>query len=185
MENIRLLGRARAKANERYAEEVGINLAAAYDAYSAALYRYLLALLSDAQDAEDTLQEIFLAVARRGERTRVANLHAYLFRAARNQALLALRRRRRHQKEQAAAALSWIDPEACAPEQREIAIDIARALQQLPPEQREVIALKLSEGLTFREIAKLCGVSLSTAASRYRLALARLRCLLEGGDDHD
>jgi RNA polymerase sigma-70 factor (ECF subfamily) len=45
-----------------------------------------------------------------------------------------------------------------------------------------VIALKLGEDLTFREIAQALGIPKNTAASRYRLALARLRALLEGGE---
>jgi RNA polymerase sigma-70 factor (ECF subfamily) len=74
---------------------------------------------------------------------------------------------------------------AMHPAQREIAIDIDRALRRLPAEQREVILLKLSEDLTFREIAELLGLPRATAASRYRLALERLRSILGSGDDHE
>ena len=49
------------------------------------------------------------------------------------------------------------------------------ALRTLPPEQREVVYLKVYEGLTFQEIGERCGVSLNTAASRYRYAIEALR----------
>ena len=48
-----------------------------------------------------------------------------------------------------------------------------------PPEQREVVFLKVFEGMTFQEIADLCGTSITTAASRYRYALGTLRRVLE------
>jgi RNA polymerase sigma-70 factor (ECF subfamily) len=57
---------------------------------------------------------------------------------------------------------------------------VQRALGRLPLEQREVIALKLSEDLSFREIGQVLRIPANTAASRYRLALGRLRALLEG-----
>ena len=58
---------------------------------------------------------------------------------------------------------------------------LERALAALPADRREVIALKIDAGLTFREIAAVLGVSPNTAASRYRYALAELRDAL--GED--
>ena len=60
----------------------------------------------------------------------------------------------------------------------EASIDVARALDELPEEQRQVVVLHLIEGFSFREIGRLTGVSLFTAAGRYRLAVGRLRKLL-------
>jgi len=56
--------------------------------------------------------------------------------------------------------------------------DLEQALQSLPPEQREVIALKVDAGLTFAEIGVSLGISPNTAASRYRYALEKLRSAL-------
>jgi len=160
--------------------EIERELAAIYDAYSGSLYRYLLALLSRAEDAEDALQEVFVGLLRRRGRGEIENLQAYLFRAARNQALTIRRKRKKRERESAAAALSWIDVEACDPEAREMAIEVDRCLPRLPAEQREVMVLRLSEGLTFREIAELLGLPLNTATGRYRLGLSKLRALLKG-----
>ena len=52
------------------------------------------------------------------------------------------------------------------------------AEKQLPAEQREVVHLKVWEGMTFQEIADLTGESLNTAASRYRYAIEKLRTIL-------
>ena len=185
MDASRVLGQVRIAARQQASEDASIDLAALYDAHGVALYRYLVTLLSDAEDAEDALQEVFLGMLRRSGGDNVADVRAYLFRAARNQALMALRRRRKRDKERAAAAISWVDPDACEHDRRGAAIDIDRAVRELPVEQREAILLKVSEGLTFREIAEVLGVPHATAASRYRRALERLRCILEGGGDDD
>jgi len=186
METSRVLDKLRVRSRERADREAtGPGIAAAYNAHAASLYRYLLTLLSDVEDAEDALQEVFLGLMRRGQQSEIQDLRAYLFRAAHNQALLMLRKRRKRERESAAAATCWIDIDACGPDDREMALDITRALHQLSVEQREIVVLKLSQGLTFREIAEVLAIPPATAASRYRLALTRLRSLLEGGEDHD
>jgi RNA polymerase sigma-70 factor (ECF subfamily) len=176
METSRVLEAGDLKGEEAAAERPR-DLGEVYDTYAAPLYRFLLTLLGSEQDAEDALQEVFLAVARIGL-GRIRELRPYLFQAARRQAIGLLRKRRR--RREADIDMSWIDLEACAPEDRALAIDIDRALRSLPAEQREVIALHLSEGHTFREIAALSGTTKDTAFSRYRLGLAKLRDLLKG-----
>ena len=61
-----------------------------------------------------------------------------------------------------------------AEERAEVA-RLEERLAELPGEQREAVYLHLYQGLTFREVGKATGVSTHTAASRYRLALGRLR----------
>ncbi len=186
MEISRLLQRAHARTGEQAREDASVDFASVYDAYAAPLYGYLLALLPRPEDAEDALQEVFLGMLRRTGRGPIGDLRAYLFRAARNQAFVALRKRRTRQKTlEAVAALSWIDLEAFDATQREVAIDIDRALRRIPAEQREIIALKLSGDLTFREVGEVLGIPTATAGSRYRLALGRLRSILAGGDDRE
>lgn len=183
METSRVLHEPKLETLERIGEGAqGLDLAGMYASYAAPLYRFLVTLLSDTADAEDALQEVFLGVMRRRSADCIRDLHAYLFQAARRQALQVLRRRKKREKE-SAAALSWIDLEACREEDREMAVDIQRALTRLPVEQREVVVLRLGEDLTFREIAGLLGIALGTAASRYRLGIRRLREVLQGGED--
>jgi len=55
---------------------------------------------------------------------------------------------------------------------------VQTALDQLPLMFREVVSLKLWSDLTFDQIATLLEISRNTAASRYRLALEKLRPLL-------
>ena len=48
-------------------------------------------------------------------------------------------------------------------------------VDQLPSEQREMFYLHYFEGLTFREIAEIMGVSINTALGRMRYAILNLR----------
>ena len=54
-----------------------------------------------------------------------------------------------------------------------------RSLAKLPPNQREVIVLKIWHGLTFEAIGDLLELSPNTAAGRYRYGLEKLRTFLE------
>jgi RNA polymerase sigma-70 factor (ECF subfamily) len=62
---------------------------------------------------------------------------------------------------------------------------IERALCQLPPERREVVHLKIFEGMTFQDIADLCDESINTVASRYRYAIEKMRALMNAGDSDE
>ena len=52
---------------------------------------------------------------------------------------------------------------------------LLQAVERLPPEQKEVLTLKIWAELTFDEIARTLDLSLNTVASRYRYALAKLK----------
>ncbi len=56
---------------------------------------------------------------------------------------------------------------------------IGRLVARLPDEQRDVVLLRIHEGLSWKEVAARAGAPLGTVQSRYRLALERLRPLLE------
>jgi RNA polymerase sigma-70 factor (ECF subfamily) len=58
---------------------------------------------------------------------------------------------------------------------REAALSLQAALLELPEEQREAVMMRIWSGMTLEEIAVATGVSLNTAASRYRYALEKLR----------
>jgi len=57
---------------------------------------------------------------------------------------------------------------------------LLRSADELPTEQKEVVFLKVFEGLTFKEIGSACGISANTAASRYRYGIEKLREAVEG-----
>ena len=142
-----------------------------YDQCGPRLYRYALLILGDAAAAEDAVQETFCSLTRLIGRNGDGATLAYAIRAVRNQSYTILRSRRRRQSVASDALL-----EPCAPDaSEEERLILDEALRELPVEQREVVHLKVFEGMTFQEIASLCDVSANTAASRYRYAMAALR----------
>ncbi len=146
-------------------------LAAWYDAHAAALFRTAETILRDRHGAEDAVHDLFVKLVRTGIRPhRIARPRAYLLTALKRDLARHITRRERSR---AVAMNQDALPSAGAATTRDEAIE--RALDRLPPAQREVVALKLDGELTFAEIAAALGVSPNTAASRYRYALSRLR----------
>lgn len=148
-----------------------------YDAYAPRLHRYLLIRLGFRADADDALQETFVALARgRARLARVDNLAAYVFAAARHEAQRLQERRCRRARVEAVVGrrVEAAEP-ASDPGDVEWAVS---ALDRLRPDQREVVELKLFAGLTFREIADVTGTPQGTAATRYRAAMEHLRAEL-------
>jgi RNA polymerase sigma-70 factor (ECF subfamily) len=154
-----------------------------YERHGESLYRYLVFKLGAAEDAEDVLQESFCRFARYDLRWRfIRDPQAFVFRVARNEANRFLRRklgRREGERMIAAGAMGSFPMAFAPPKEPSLAILLERA-GRLPVEQREVVYLKVFDGLTFKEIASVCGVSTNTAASRYRYGIEKLREALEG-----
>jgi RNA polymerase sigma-70 factor (ECF subfamily) len=61
------------------------------------------------------------------------------------------------------------------PDEQAFRTALNQALDELPPDQRAVLHLKLWEGLTFEQIAGALEIPPNTAASRYRYGLDKLR----------
>jgi RNA polymerase sigma-70 factor, ECF subfamily len=139
-----------------------------YERHGRALLAYACALLRDPSAAEDVLHQVFLNVLR-GRAAINGEPLRYLFRAVRNTALNHIRGQS-HDVELNEAL--WLEsPDGS----HETAIALQSALRMLPPEQREVVVLKIWGQLTFEEAAAVVGVSPNTAASRYRYGLEKLK----------
>jgi len=57
----------------------------------------------------------------------------------------------------------------------EAELTLQKALGELPEKQREVVMMRIWSGMTLEEIGTATGVTLNTAASRYRYAIGKLR----------
>jgi RNA polymerase sigma-70 factor (ECF subfamily) len=57
--------------------------------------------------------------------------------------------------------------------------DLRRIIEELPPDQKEVLTMRVYDDLSFKEIADLTGVSINTALGRMRYALLNLRKVIE------
>ena len=145
------------------------------------LYNYLTIKLGSPLDAEDVLQEVFCRLVRYKVRFRIIrNPSAYIFRMARNEAISFLKHKNKNLKNtHSAEGLSKVIQENLEGSDPEVLNQTAKALAEIPNDQREVIVLKFFEGLTFREISNVCGISMGTVTSRYRYGMDKLRKLKE------
>ncbi len=154
-----------------------------FDEQAAQLILYGRALGLSHGEAEDVLQETFLALLQM-EAPPVKVRH-YCVRSFRNRALnhrRTLWRRLTREWE----SLRWFEKDADQTPAERAAM---RCLAELPVEQREAIVLKVWHGCTFEEIGGLLEISPNTAAGRYRYGLQKIKSKLEGvayeRDDRD
>lgn len=145
-----------------------------YHAKAAELILYGRALGLSHAEAEDVVQETFLALVQRD--TAPENPMHYCVRSFRNRALNYRRSFWRRLTRELEAKRWFERSEEESPAERAA----MRCLAELPVAQREVIVLKLWHGLTFEEIGELLELSPNTAAGRYRYGLEKLRSCLRG-----
>jgi RNA polymerase sigma-70 factor (ECF subfamily) len=146
-------------------------------------------MLGREEDARDATQETFLAAFRslrafRGE----AKVSSWLHRIAINQCLTRQRRAKVRSEaalddEQERDASAFSTPLEYSParvvEGSERIHSVRRAVNALPPELRQVVVMKEFEELTFREIADVLELPLSTVKSRLYTAFKQLQMRLE------
>jgi len=153
-----------------------------YEQFGARLIRTAIAILGCREDAEDAVQDVFVALVRsRRQLGEIEDLTAYLFAALRHAAARCAMRRDREIPLHDLMETMPSRSEPCSDHavDGELQERLQHALQELPPEQREVVSLRLAGELTFAQIAKASEVSTQTAASRYRYGLEKLRALLK------
>jgi len=131
----------------------------------------------DAANAEDIVQEAFLRLLT--ETPMPDSPKAWLYRVVRN---LAIDHARRTKKMSHHADIgSWFEPVAAddtAMENTTLELDLTNALEQLPPDIREIIISKVWGNLNFREIAALTGRPISSVHHDYQQGIKLLRKLL-------
>jgi RNA polymerase sigma-70 factor (ECF subfamily) len=156
-----------AQANDRAAFGV------LYERFSRYVHGILLARLP-ADEASDLVQDVFLQAMERLTSLREPRAFAgWLATIARNRATDALRGRLTTEPLEDDRASPEAPPEARADAQRALA-----AIQRLPEAYRETLVLRLVEGLTGPEIARLTGLTPDSVRVNLHRGFRRLRELL-------
>lgn len=147
------------------------------------LRRYARALSGNTAQADDLVQDCLeRALSRLALWRRDGNLRAWLFTILRNVWIDELRRRK--VRPDMNAMDESCDTMASAPSQMDrLAVrDLAAALAQLAPEQRETVLLVGLEGMSYAEVAAVTGVPMGTVMSRLKRGRDRLAQLMHGGE---
>lgn len=141
------------------------------------LYRWLYHLTRDRHAAEDLTQETFLKALAAVDSFRPgSNFRAWVFRIGHNNFVNQKRagRRTKHPLPEDAAAPDLGGPVHAA-EDREALEAVGKAVANLPPDFRTALMLRVDEGLSFREVARILGTTEETA--RWRVFKARQKLI--------
>ena len=149
-----------------------------YDSCASEIFAIAHWRTGSAADAADCVQDIFVKLA--GSPMIAAGIRhprRYLLAMAHRAAVDRVRARRPGTPLEDAAFLEapGLDPDRTVDASR-----LTAALRGLPEAQREAVYLHHFAELSFREVGRVTGAPTFTAASRYRLGIARLRALLGG-----
>lgn len=167
------------------------------DRHQERVFGFLLGMVRDRSVANDLFQETFIRVIAALQRERASysqqgRFLGWVLRIARNAALDHLRARKRWQdvsssREDEDASFWDRLPDESIPS--DVVLDrleqedfLRESIDELPPEQRDVLLLRHEADLTFREIAELTDCSINTALGRMRYALLNLRRIMSASD---
>ena len=147
--------------------------------YGALVWSLARRLTRSPSDAEDATQEIFLDIWRSASRFDASQGSDRVFIAtiARRRLIDRLRKTTNEppmDPVEALETIAWADPGLASETSRDADVAV-RALQELRPEQREVLELGLLHGLSQSEIAERLGMPLGTVKSFMRRGLIRVR----------
>jgi len=142
------------------------------------LRNFLYYRTGDLTAAEDLVQEAFLRLWRNCSKVLPAKAKAFVFKAAENLFF----NQREHQKVvlkfeayETSRRVNTVPSPQEELEEQEFKVRLERALAALPVGSREVFLLNRIEGLKYREIADLLGISQKAVEKRMHRALVELR----------
>src|SRR4051812_27660315 len=164
-----------------------IDIPALLARYERPLVRYACSVLGDLEGARDVVQETFIRLVRQQQAEEAVpfdgekHLEAWLFTVCRHRAVDYQRKHSRiipmtiHDEDRATEELS----PAARLEQTDSAATALRLMDQLSPNQREVIRLKFQNDLSYKEIAAVTELTVTNVGFLIHTGLKRLRALMQ------
>jgi RNA polymerase sigma-70 factor (ECF subfamily) len=148
------------------------------DRYQKRIYAVIYRMTGRHADTDDLCQEAFLQIFRSLPRWKPGtNLDSWVYRIAMNVSVDHLRRKglSKSALERLAAEPGTADPQGL---DRESLAAVREALDQLPPDQKSVVVLRVHEGLSHERIAEIVEAPVPTVRWRLFAALEKLESLL-------
>jgi len=152
--------------------------------YSRRVYALCYRVLRDEEEAKDMVQEVFLRVySKRASFKSKSSLYTWIYRIALNMCFSYLKRQRAR-----TVPFDEVEPmlaqrESSGPgRESELRAMVGRAMENLPPKQRAVFAMRFYDKMSFKDIAEAMGTSLGAAKANHHFAVEKLRQMLKGVD---
>ena len=147
--------------------------------HQSALIRYAASIVGDRERAKDVVQEVFLKLCKQRWEDVEGHLANWLFRVTRNQALDLLRKEKRMSLFEDSETMERLAGVGDKVEQRarseERVGSLLEMVNQLPAKEREVVTLKFQQGMSYKEIGAVTGLSTGNVGYVLHHALKNLR----------
>ena len=159
----------------------------ALDRYEGRLIQYAANMVGDVERARDVVQETFLKLWE-VKRSKVDGyLGQWLYTVCRNRALDLIKKEKRMFPLKLDTEFAIPDSKSAISniELQETKGTVLAAIQTLPLNQREVISLKFQGELSYKEISKITGLSVSNVGFLIHNGIKSMRLLLEKQDKHE
>lgn len=145
------------------------------------IYRFVLRLVRDQQQAEDLVSDVFLDIWRQAAKFEGrSTVSTWLLAIARFKTLSSLRRRHEEELDEATAAAipdTGDSPETAIQKKEQSAL-LRNCLTRLSPEHREIIDLVYYQAMAIGPVAAVLGIPENTVKTRMFHARKRLSALL-------
>lgn len=156
------------------------------------IYTSIYMFVKDRDKAEDIFQDVFIKIVdtlRKGKYNHEGKFLQWAMRISYNLCVDNFRKSKRRTKVSASETFDIFD----VLESKEDGADtlmikdqlhkkVKNLVDQLPPEQKEVVVLRHYADMSFKEISQLTNVSINTALGRMRYALINMRKMVENKD---
>ena len=175
---------AEAKKNIDEQREKEDRLAGLYDDYFDRIARYIYLRLGDWHEAEDLAGDVFVKALEslKSYKERGIPMQAWLFRIAHNVSVDRSRRKGRITTVPIDTVPIAAREDPVATTEKSLEMErVNEAMQELTPEQREVVRLRFFGGLSSKEVGAMLKKSDGAVREMQRAAVEKLRGLLTGG----
>ncbi|AVR46175.1 RNA polymerase subunit sigma-24 [Christiangramia fulva] len=164
-------------------------LAALINRHQHRIYSFIFSKVFDKDIAEDIFQDTFIKVIRtlkRGKYNEEGKFLPWVMRIAHNLVIDHFRKNKRMPKFDNSGdfnIFSVLSDNSLNAEKQlikdQIESDVQELIKELPPDQLEVLTMRIYKDMSFKEISERTGVSINTALGRMRYALINLRKIIE------
>ncbi|MDR0769171.1 MAG: sigma-70 family RNA polymerase sigma factor [Dysgonamonadaceae bacterium] len=159
--------------------------------HQSSVYSYIYFIVRNREQAEDIFQDTFvkaITTIKQGKYTENGKFRAWINRIAHNLIIDTFRQEKNDQtisNEEYGVDLfnnqkfsdGTVEDEMI---KSQILLDVKKLINHLPENQKEVLAMRYYQDLSFKEIADITGVSINTALGRMRYAILNMRRLADG-----
>ncbi len=154
-----------------------------FEKHQGPLVRYAARLTGDLDAARDAVQETFMQLCQMDPSKLDSQPIPWLYTVCRNRALDG-RRKEARMNPLGEAIDQMADARMPSPlhllERRSTTSTVLKALDSLPAKQQEVIRLKFQDGLSYREISQVTGLSMSNVGFLIHVGIKGIRAAVNG-----